>query len=163
MKSRLHIVATLLAGLWFTAIATPASAQGSPTMHAQGSFDVKIKPQQADNPEAKAAQLARLSIDKQFHGALEATSTGEMLASSDGVGSGAYVALEKVTGVLQGRKGSFVLLHSAVMTQGTPRQWSVTVVPDSGTDQLHGLAGAMTITITDGKHDYDFAYTLPAP
>ena len=72
-------------------------------MHAQGRFDVKIKPQQADNPEAKAAQLARLSIDKQFHGALEATSAGEMLASGDGVSSGAYVALEKVTGVLQGR------------------------------------------------------------
>ncbi|WP_345779211.1 DUF3224 domain-containing protein [Lysobacter sp. CFH 32150] len=163
MKSRMHTASALLAGLWLAVIATPAPAQGSPTMHAQGSFDVKVKPQQADNPEAKAAQLTRLSIDKQFHGALEATSTGEMLASGDGAGSGAYVALEKVTGSLQGRKGSFVLLHSAVMTQGTPQHWSVTVVPDSGTDQLRGLAGAMTITIIDGKHDYDFAYTLSTP
>jgi len=84
-----------------------------------------------------------------------------MLASSDGGKSGAYVAIEKITGTLQDRKGSFVLLHSAVMDQGVPVNWSVAVVPDSGTGQLQGISGTMKITIADGKHFYDFDYSLP--
>jgi hypothetical protein len=75
-------------------------------------------------------------------------------------GSAGYVALEQVTGTLNGRKGSFVLQHSATMDRGVPHL-SITVVPDSGTDQLTGLAGSMNIIITEGKHSYDFEYTLP--
>jgi hypothetical protein len=86
-----------------------------------------------------------------------------MLSSAATVvkGSGGYVAMERVTGTLKGRAGSFVLQHSGTMTRGTP-QLSVTVVPDSGTDQLEGLAGTLTIKIADGKHSYEFEYRLPS-
>ena len=102
-----------------------------------------------------------MSIDKQFHGDLEATSKGEMMTAATAVkGSAGYVAMEQVTGKLNGRSGSFILQHSATMNRGVP-QLSITVVPDSGTDQLVGLTGTMNIIITDGKHSYDFEYTLP--
>ena len=142
--------------------AAPAQTPMEPaTMHATGHFDVKVTPQTPDNPQAKASGLARLSLDKQFHGDLDATSQGEMLAAGDGTTSGAYVALEKVTGKLHGRGGSFVLVHRALMVGGMPQEWTVTVVPGSGTDELAGLAGSMQITIADGKHGFDFSYTLP--
>jgi hypothetical protein len=103
-----------------------------------------------------------MSIDKQFHGDLEAVSKGQMLtAMTDVKGSAGYVAMERVTGTLHGRSGSFVLQHSSTLTRGAPQQ-SITVVPDSGTGQLVGLAGKMAINIVDGKHSYDFEYTLPA-
>lgn len=130
-------------------------------MHVSGTFDVKLEPQKNDNPQAEAAGLARLSLEKQYHGALEATGNGEMLASGDGQESGAYVAIESITGSLQGKSGRFVLVHSAVMRHGVPENWSVAVVPDSGTEQLEGLSGTMKITIDEGKHYYDFEYTLP--
>ncbi|EIL98185.1 DUF3224 domain-containing protein [Rhodanobacter thiooxydans] len=117
--------------------------------------------QNRDNPQARVSGLARLSLDKQFHGDLDATSQGEMLAAGDGTTSGAYVALGKVSGKLLGRSGSSVQVHRALMVGGTPREWIVTVVPESGTGELAGLDGAMTITIVDGKHSYDLAYTLP--
>ena len=102
-----------------------------------------------------------MTIDKQFHGDLEATSKGQMLTAGTGVkGSAGYVAIEKVSGVLHGRSGTFVLQHTGTMTRGTP-QLTITVVPDSGTDQLVGLSGKMTIKIADGKHSYEFEYTLP--
>jgi Protein of unknown function (DUF3224) len=129
------------------------------TSHATGTFDVKVTPQQ---PEDKSADpsLARLSLDKQFHGDLEGSSKGEMLAANTRVkGSAGYVAIERVTGTLLGRKGSFTLQHSGTMTRGTPHL-VVSVVPDSGTDELAGLAGTMTIKIENGKHFYDFEYTL---
>jgi hypothetical protein len=101
-----------------------------------------------------------MSIDKQFHGDLEASSAGQMLAFSSAVkGSAGYVALERVEGRLQGRSGSFVLQHSGTMTRGTP-QLAITVVPDSGTGELMGLSGRMTIEISEGKHSYTFEYTL---
>jgi hypothetical protein len=101
-----------------------------------------------------------LLIDKQFHGDLDATSKGQMLAAGTGVkGSAGYVAIERVSGKLHGRSGTFVLQHSGTMTRGTP-QLSVTVVPDSGTGELIGLSGKMAIIITDGKHSYDFEYLL---
>ena len=107
------------------------------------------------------SSLGRLSLDKQYHGDLEGTGKGEMLTAGTGVkGSGAYVAIERVTGTLSGRKGSFVLQHMGTMTQGTP-QLAIRVVPDSGTDQLAGLAGTMNIKIDNGKHSYAFDYTLP--
>jgi hypothetical protein len=130
--------------------------------HASGPFDVKITPQKPDNPASEAANFARMTIDKQFHGDLEGASKGEMLATSpDAKGSGVYVALERVTGSLKGRTGSFVLHHTGIMTRGIP-QLTVDVVPDSGTGQLAGLTGKMTINIAkDGKHWYDFEYMLP--
>lgn len=130
------------------------------TAHAAGPFDVKITPQPDDF--AKSANLARVTIEKQFHGDLEGTSKGEMLSFGTGQkgSSGGYVALEQVTGTLQGRSGTFVLQHSATMNRGVP-QLSITVVPDSGTGQLTGLAGSMKIIIAEGKHSYDFEFTLP--
>jgi hypothetical protein len=123
--------------------------------HANGTFEVKLLPQPTEEKT-----LGRMSIDKQFHGDLEAASKGEMLAAMTSVkGSAAYVAMERVSGSLHGRTGTFVLQHSSTMTRGTPQQ-SVTVVPDSGTDQLAGLTGKLTIIIKDGKHSYEFEYEL---
>ena len=104
-----------------------------------------------------------MSLDKQFHGDLEASSVGEMLTamSSSVQGSGAYVAVERITGTLQGRSGSFALYHTGVMNRGVPRL-TITVVPDSGTGGLTGIAGKLNIRIEpDGKHFYDFEYELP--
>ena len=131
------------------------------TNHVSGAFEVKLSPQKPDNKEAESAALGRMSIDKQFHGDLEAASKGEMLSAMTEVkGSGGYVAIERVSGTLQGRSGSFVLQHSGTMTRSVP-QLIVTVVPDSGTGQLAGLSGSMAIKISDGKHFYEFEYALP--
>ncbi|MBA3943166.1 MAG: DUF3224 domain-containing protein [Herpetosiphonaceae bacterium] len=128
-------------------------------MHASGTFEVQLNPQVGDD-NAEVTTLGRMSIDKQFHGDLEATSKGQMLTAGTEVeGSAGYVAIERVSGTLHGRKGTFVLQHSATMTRGAP-QLRIAVVPDSGTDQLMGLAGTMGIIIADGKHGYDFEYTL---
>jgi len=129
--------------------------------HASGTFEVKLVPQPPDD-KAEGSNLGRMSIDKQFHGDLEGTAKGQMLtAGTDVKGSAGYVAIERVTGTLHGRSGSFVLQHSGSLTRGAAQQ-SITVVPDSGSGQLVGLAGKMTVTIVDGKHSYDFEYTLPA-
>ncbi|HVS74815.1 MAG TPA: DUF3224 domain-containing protein [Candidatus Acidoferrales bacterium] len=130
------------------------------TTHASGTFEVKVLPQ-ADE-QATEAPFGRLTVDKQFHGDLEGTGKGQMLAFGTGAkgSTGAYVALEKVSGTLKGRSGTFVLQHSGTMTRGA-MQFNITVVPDSATGQLTGLAGKMNIIITDGKHSYDFDYTLP--
>ena len=131
------------------------------SLHATGPFEVKIDPQPPDEKGGGPA-IGRMLLDKQFHGDLEATSKGTMLAAGTGAkgSSGGYVALEIVTGTLKGRTGTFVLQHSATMNRGVPNL-SVTVVPDSATGQLTGLAGKMNINITNGKHSYDFQYTLP--
>jgi hypothetical protein len=129
---------------------------------AKGTFDVTMNPQPPYDTAA-GATLARTSIAKRFHGDLEATSAVEMLSAMTGVkGSAGYVAIERVTGSLHGRSGSFVLQHSGTMTRGKG-ELSVTVVPDSGTAALAGIAGRMTIEITEGKHFYTFDYTLAAP
>ena len=129
--------------------------------HASGTFEVKLVPQPPDD-KAEGSILGRMSIDKQFHGDLEGTAKGQMLtAGTDVKGSAGYVAIERVTGTLHGRRGSFILQHSGSLTRGAAQQ-SITVVPDSGSGQLVGLAGKMTVTIVDGKHSYDFEYTLPA-
>ena len=131
-------------------------------MHANGRFEVNIAPQSPDNPSARAAGLARMSLDKQFHGDLEAVSQGEMLAFGGGAQKdGAYVAMERVTGVLAGREGSFVLVHRSLLRDGMPDGWSVTVVPGSGTRALAGIEGSMTIHIEGGRHEYEFDYALP--
>jgi hypothetical protein len=131
------------------------------SLHATGTFEVKIDPQPADEKGGGPA-IGLMLLDKQFHGDLEATSKGTMLAAGTGAknSSGGYVALEIVTGTLKGRTGTFVLQHSATMNRGVP-QLSITVVPDSATGQLTGLAGKMNIIIADGKHSYGFEYTLP--
>ena len=131
------------------------------SQHATGPFDVKIAPQQPDSDVAKAANLGRMTIDKQFHGDLEAISKGEMIAAQTEVkGSAGYVAIERVTGTLKGKKGSFVLQHNATMNRGVPTL-NVIVVPDSGTGELKGISGKMNIIIAPGgKHSYEFDYTL---
>ena len=140
---------------------TPDVQRQAPmTQHASGSFDVKLIPQKPDSDVAQAANLGRMSIDKQFHGDLEATSKGEMIAAQTEVkGSAGYVAMERVTGTLKGRKGSFVLQHNATMNRGVP-ELSITVVPDSGSHELQGLIGKMNIIISEGKHSYEFDYML---
>ena len=126
--------------------------------HASGSFEVKMSPQADDN--AGDPTVGRMSLDKQFQGDLEGRSKGQMLAVSTGVqGSAGYVAMERVIGKLDGREGSFALQHSGTMTRGMP-QLSVTVVPDSGTGELAGLAGKMSINIVEGKHLYEFEYEM---
>jgi hypothetical protein len=138
----------------------PLQKEATMTNHAVGTFEVKLVPQEPDD-KAEGSTLARMSIDKQFHGDLEATSKGQMLTVvTDVKGSAGYVAIERISGSLHGRRGTFVLQHSGMLTRGAQQQ-SVTVVPDSGTGQLVGLVGKMTGTITDGKHFYEFDYTLP--
>jgi hypothetical protein len=125
-----------------------------------GPFDSQLAPQTL-SAVAEHSGLGRMSIAKQFHGALEAASSGEMLGWRTASGSGGYVAMETVRGTLDGRAGTFVLQHSSTMTRGEPLQ-SVTVVPDSGTDALAGLGGRMVIDIAPGgAHSYRFEYTLP--
>ena len=131
------------------------------TNRASGTFEVKLNPQVPDDKVGDPS-LGRMSIDKQFHGDLEATSKGQMLTvSTDVKGSAGYVAMERVTGTLHGHSGTFALQHSgaagagsgASMTRGA-QKLTVSVVPDSGTGKLVGLAGTMTIDIVDGKHFY---------
>ena len=129
------------------------------TQHASGPFDVKLAPL---DPAFKTADnsIGRMSIDKQFHGDLEATSKGEMLYAGTAKTSGGYVAIERVSGTLNGRSGAFTLQHNATMTNGTP-QLNIIVLPGTGTGQLTGLTGSMNIIIKEGKHSYDLTYTLP--
>jgi hypothetical protein len=142
---------------------TPSTSAPEPgtraTTHAIGPFDVKITPQ---DDKSRDADLGRMLIDKEYHGDLEGTGKGQMLtAGSVAKGSGAYVAIERVSGTLKGREGSFTLQHSGTMNKGAT-QLVITIVPDSGTGQLAGIAGEMTINIAaGGKHSYELKYTLP--
>ncbi|MBW3567827.1 MAG: DUF3224 domain-containing protein [Proteobacteria bacterium] len=129
------------------------------TQQAGGTFDVKLAP--LDLHYDGGDKQGRMGIDKTFNGELEATSKGEMLtAMTDVKGSAVYVAIEHVTGTLNGKKGSFVLHHRGVMNDGE-QQLEVNVVPDSGTGELEGLSGEMNIQIDNGIHFYDFEYDLP--
>ncbi|RZU41884.1 DUF3224 domain-containing protein [Edaphobacter modestus] len=164
-----RLSAAAVTALCSALVLTPLQAQTSPATsparneasmsRATGPFDVKLTPQE----DKIDAALGRMIIDKQFHGELEATSRGQMLSTMTAVkGSAGYVAIEIVSGSLDGRNGTFALQHSATMNRGTP-SLSIAVVPDSGTGQLTGLTGKMNINIApDGKHSYDFEYTLPA-
>jgi len=129
-------------------------------MTARGGFDVTMTPKPADEP---SSPFQRLIGDKRFRGDLEGTSRGEMLAwGTPDQGSAAYVALELVTGTLNGKKGTFVLQHRGTMSKGIPTM-HVGVVPESGTGELAGIAGTMRIVIEGGKHSYELEYTLPRP
>ena len=156
MNIRIHTTGPLAAICLCLAIAGASRAQVQPagasntqtetavTTRATGTFEVQLAPQET------AAAIGRMSIDKQFHGDLQGTSKGEMLAARGGVeGSAGYVALEQVTGSLHGRTGTFYLQHTGTMDRGAPTL-SVTVVPDSGTGELTGLEGTMTIEIASG-------------
>ncbi len=125
-------------------------------MQAHGEFDVILNAQPDEAPFA----MGRMTLDKAFRGDLAGTSRGQMLSVRTGAGdSGAYVAIEVVTAVLGGREGTFALQHNSTMTRGTPHQ-NISVVPGSGTGALEGLSGTMTIDVRDGRHFYDFNYSL---
>jgi hypothetical protein len=130
------------------------------TKRATGTFEVVMQP--LSEPDAvPGAALGRMSLDKQFNGDLLAVGKGEMLTALTGVeGSAGYVAIERVTGTLNGRQGSFVFQHAGIMSRGD-QQLSISVVPDSGTEQLTGISGVFSLTIVDGKHGYAFDYSLP--
>jgi len=152
------MILLLICALVFNSAFTQSTQGKVMTNRATGTFEVKMSPQEAD------MSVGRMTIDKQFQGDLVGTSKGQMLmASSESVkNSAGYVAIEKVTGALNGRRGSFYLQHNGVMTRGAG-ELTITVIPDSGTDQLVGLRGKMNIIIAEGKHSYEFEYTLAEP
>ncbi|NDK40076.1 DUF3224 domain-containing protein [Pseudoxanthomonas gei] len=128
---------------------------------ATGSFEVQMQPQ-GPGDVGPGSSLGRMSLDKQFNGDLQAVGKGEMLAARSNIPtSAAYVAIERVTGTLHGRGGSFTLVHRGVMT-ASGQTLSIEVVPDTGTDALAGLTGTLVIRIESGKHYYDFDYGLPS-
>ncbi len=128
--------------------------------HITGTFDVKMTPQPAD-PAVGDPTVGRLALDKQYHGVLSATGKGQMLSVMGTVDSSAgYVAMERVSGSLDGRTGTFALQHMGIMTRGIG-ELTIWVVPDSGTAELIGIAGTMKIINTDGQHTYEFEYSLP--
>jgi len=174
MRSFLNITILLLSGTaWLDARqppGTPGSAgtnhtktvqpkEGVRLNHAHGTFDVKLTPRKPEDGDAEAG-IASTRIEKTFQGDLVATSRAEMLsAANEGAGSGAYVAIERVTGSLNGRSGSFLLMHNGTMTR-TAQKLNIGVVPDSGTGALAGLSGSLEIKIVEGIHQYHFKYTL---
>jgi Protein of unknown function (DUF3224) len=150
--------AVALCLLLFVVAAAAAGRDQVMSEHVAGTFDVKVAPVAGTAPDAAFGQM---SIDKVFHGDLEGTSKGLMLTAGDlKTGEAGYVAMEKVTGALKGRVGSFVFMHHATMSGGAV-SLTVETVPGSGTDALKGIAGTMIIRMDGGKHTYDFAYTLP--
>ena len=124
---------------------------------AKGEFEVKRIPQE-ELDIGGGASVGHSRFDKRFRGPLDAASVVHMLAVMSPVaGSGAYVAIERIEGTLNGRRGSFFAQHNGVMDRGKP-SLDLTVVPDTGTDELTGLHGRITIDIADGKHFYTFEY-----
>src|SRR5262245_32048193 len=136
------------------------SSERAAMKRATGSFEVSL--QSLSNAEVtNEALLGRMLLNKTFSGDLSASARGQMLSAGTATrGSAGYVAIDRVTGTLDGRKGSFLLQHSGRMNRGVP-SLSIMVVPDSGTDELAGIAGTLSINIIDGKHFYDFIYSIP--
>lgn len=129
-------------------------------MKITGKFDVTLNPLDCYAKGENGVNFGRMSIDKSFYGELDATSKGEMLSAiTPTKGSAGYVAIEQVIGSLSGKKGSFVLQHFGTMNKGRDRL-VLEVVPDSGSGELVGLAGTMSISIDNGKHFYEFEYEL---
>jgi hypothetical protein len=166
MSPRIFALALLLAAAIYSPdvraqqTAAQATKESPATHHTSGSFEPGVKVLPADFPATPS--LGRMTLNKQLHGGIEGVSTGEMLtAMSETKGSAGYVAVEVVTGKVDGRSGSFSLIHLGLMDRGKPTL-TITVVPDSGTGELAGLAGTFTVNIAaDGKHTYEFDYTLP--
>lgn len=131
-----------------------------PQLTAAGSFDVSLTPLTLDQPGDDSAR-GRMRLDKRFHGGLDAIGAGEMLTGMGAVaGSAAYVAIERISGTLDGRSGSFLVVHRGVMNRGAP-ELLVSIVPDSGTGELSGIAGEMTLIVGGGRHDYRIDATVP--
>lgn len=130
------------------------------SLQAHGTFEVKMTPQ-AHVDGVGDPSVGRMAIDKRFSGDLEGTGRGQMLAVGTAVdGSAGYVAIERVQGTLRGRTGSFALQHHGLMDRGTPTL-SITIVPDSGTEGLGGIAGVLNLSVRDGVHHYELVYSLP--
>jgi hypothetical protein len=130
------------------------------TQTATGTFTVKLQPAEPAD-EAGGNALGRMTLDKDFTGDLVAVGKGQMLTAVTATkGSAGYVAIERVTGALHGRAGSFVFQHTGTMNRGA-QQLTISVVPDSGTGELLGIAGNFSLRIADGTHFYSFEYTLP--
>jgi len=126
--------------------------------HAKGSFDVTITPQES----APDAPVARMLLYKEFHGDLEAIARGEMMAAHEALtGAGVYVAIDRVTGTLDGRSGSFLMAHRGIRN-ADGQSLDIVIVPGSGTGQLAGITGTVGIEIVEKKHFYTVDYTLPA-
>lgn len=128
-------------------------------MKIKGEFEVKLNPQDGYAQGNDGIKLGRMTLDKTFHGDLDAKSKGEMLSAMTPVGSAGYVAIEQVQGTLKGKKGSFVLQHFGTINNGKERL-ILEVVPDSATGEIKGLSGTMAIIIEDGMHFYEFEYQL---
>jgi hypothetical protein len=173
IDSRSSRLVSILSGFWLsvglahmalgqTQLAPSSAITQGPfmTMRARGTFEVKLTSQEPG--DAADSALQRLAIAKQLHGDLKGSSRGQMLTAMTPVeGSAGYVAIERVSGTLHDRAGTFVLQHSGTMARGQ-QQLAIGVVPDSGTGELEGLVGRMIISIADGRHSYEFEYTLPA-
>ena len=163
MKRRHSTIVAILALALAASLFAQSGSKGSATVihHAKGAFDIKMTPMPADD-YADGKALGRVAADKQYHGDLEGSGKGQMLTATGEVkGSAVYVATERVIGNLGGRNGTFLLAHR-VMNRGA-QQLEIDVVPDSGTGELQGIAGKLSINVTpDGKHFYDFEYTLPS-
>jgi hypothetical protein len=161
IRSRVFLCGLALATALFPATSRTQTAQiQEKTMshHARGTFTVKMQPLSP----APAEGLMRMSIDKEIHGDLEATTKGEMIsAGNPKIGEAGYVAMEMVAGTLAGKSGGFALQHSATMHAGGFKM-EVIVAPGSGTGELTGITGTFTITIANGQHSYDLEYTLPS-
>jgi len=154
MRSFLTLVFVLAA---LTSPAPALQKEIPMTQHAHGTFTVKVQPL----TPAPAEGLSRFSLDKEIHGDLEATSKGEMLGGGDyKQGEAGYVAIEMITGTLNGEHGSFALQHSSTMDKSGSKM-NIIVVPGSGTGELKGISGTFTIKIEDGQHFYDLDYMLP--
>ena len=153
-KMQALLIAAVLA-LALTAAAAPV------VQHAKGTLVPKLEPLPLSNAKDDPAR-GRMSIAKQYHGDLEATALGEMLTGTGNAkGSAVYVAIERVTGTLNGRKGSFLMYHYGTMSRGS-QHLEVSIVPDSGDGELAGISGTLSLVIEkDGTHDYTLDYTLP--
>lgn len=158
--------AVLLASLLFLSapgvgqiVDQPLETRSSVMSHATGTFDVRIKPIPSD-ADASPAAHGRMNLSKTFHGGLQGVGTGEMLAVREGR-SGAYVAIERFTGTLDGLSGGFSLVHRGIMDDGA-QELTITIVPGSGSGALTGIGGVFRLDIVDGEHRYVLDYSLPA-
>lgn len=153
------IVPAIAAALTAVAPAIAPAAAETAMRHAKGPFDVATKPVEQDASDGST--LGRFSLDKVYRGALDAVGKGQMLTVGTEVpGSAAYVATERVTGTLDGKAGSFALVHRGVM-RGQDASMAIDIVPDSGSGALKGITGRLIITVVEGKHQYELEYTLP--
>jgi len=151
------LITSVLMALCLTVGSVPTKGEEAKmTGRASGTFEVEIE------PIPQEARFPRLALKKRFSGELEGTSEGEMMSVEGEVkGSGAYVAIERIRGTLAGRTGTFSVIHNGTMQQGADFELRIRVVPDSGTEELTGIAGTMEILIEEGRHSYNLDYTLP--